>query len=165
MKNHPHPPPENTQTKTRHVADVLNDLLADEFVLYVKTLSFHWNVRGMQFHTLHPYFEQVYEEQFDAIDDLAERVRTAGGAATGTMKSFLEAATLKEQPEPPGDAREMIAQLLADYNEVLDALKEAIGEMGTRYDDPGTANFLTGLLEKQEKTAWTLRTHLDSDLR
>ena len=43
-------------------AERLNLLLADEFVLYTKTLNFHWNIEGMQFHDLHKFLEDQYED-------------------------------------------------------------------------------------------------------
>src|SRR3954469_2583723 len=77
-------PPEpiaKSGTEEAGVAALLNTILADEFVLYAEMLNYHWNVRGMQFHSLHPFLEQLYKEQFEAVDDLAERVRTVGGTA------------------------------------------------------------------------------------
>jgi DNA-binding ferritin-like protein len=92
-------PPEpiaESGTEEAGVASLLNTILADEFVLYAKMLNYHWNVRGMQFHSLHPFLEQLYKEQFRAVDDLAERVRTVGGTALGSLQGFLQQARLKE---------------------------------------------------------------------
>ncbi|MBV8878990.1 MAG: DNA starvation/stationary phase protection protein [Planctomycetaceae bacterium] len=146
------------------VGVLLNELLADEFVVYVKTLNYHWNLRGMQFHSLHPFLEKIYQEQFEAVDDLAERVRTVGGIALGSMDELLRNARLKEQTGFPPDPRAMISNLLLDYESILVSLRTGIAETAGPFDDPGTCNFLTGLLERQEKTAWMLRTHLDKDL-
>src|SRR5688572_10928476 len=96
------------------VADWLNRLLADEFILYTKTLNDHWNVRGMQFSSLHEFFETLYEESQKISDDVAERVRTVGGVALGTMGEFLKQARLKEQAGSPPDPRGMIENLKAD---------------------------------------------------
>lgn len=143
---------------------LLNELLSDEFILYVKTLNYHWNIRGMQFHTLHPFLEKIYEQQFQAVDDLAERVRTVGGTAIGSMGEMLRNGHLKEQEGFPPDPRGMISNLLLDYESILTSLRTALAEVEESLDDPGTCNFLGGLLERQEKTTWMLRTHLDKDL-
>lgn len=144
-------------------ADWLNRLLADEFILYTKTLNNHWNVRGMQFSSLHEFFEVLYEKQQDYADDVAERVRAAGGIALGTMEDFLKHTHLEEQTGFPPDPRSMISNLLADHERIMAYLKEGI-ELAEKRDDPGSENFLTDLLMKHEKVAWMLRTHLDKDL-
>jgi starvation-inducible DNA-binding protein len=146
------------------VAGVLNALLADEFVLYTKTLNCHWNVRGMQFHSLHAFFEKLYLEQLQAADDVAERIRTVGGTALGSMTEFLKSARLKELTGPPPDPRSMIISLVADYESILGFLRDGIEAMEQEFNDPGTCNFLTELLEQHEKAAWMLRVHLDKDL-
>ena len=156
----PQPPPAGKSD----VADWLNRLLADEFVLYTKTLNDHWNVRGMQFSSLHEFFEMLYQASLPMIDDVAERVRTVGGTALGTMEEFLKHTRLEEQAGPPPDPRGMIGNLRADHETIIDTLREGIDAMEERFDDPGTCNFLTGLLEKHEKLAWMLRTHLEKDL-
>jgi len=159
-------PPEpiaESGTEEAGVAALLNTILADEFVLYAKMLNYHWNVRGMQFHSLHPFLEQLYQEQFRAVDDLAERVRTVGGTALGSLEGFLRQARLKEQDGSPPDPRAMISNLLRDLEMILESQRSAIEQMEEPFNDPGTCNMLQTLLERQEKTAWMLRTHLDMD--
>lgn len=146
------------------VAELLNALLADEFVLYVKTLNYHWNIRGMQFHSLHPFLEKIYQDQFSVVDDLAERVRTVGGTALGSMEDFVKFAHVREQQGFPPDPRAMFDNLVQDYDSILMSLRSAIDKMEEPFNDPGTCNLLESLLERQEKTAWMLRTHLDKDL-
>lgn len=145
------------------MAQWLNRLLADEFMLYTKTLNCHWNVRGMQFSSLHEFFEVLYKKQQDYADDVAERVRAQGGIALGTMEDFLKHTHLEEQTGFPPDPRGMISNLLADHERILGYLKEGV-DLAEKRDDPGTENFLADLLMKHEKVAWMLRTHLDKDL-
>ena len=143
---------------------MLNAILADEFVLYVRTLNCHWNVRGMQFHSLHAFFEELYKESAKIIDDLAERVRTVGGTAMATMEEYLANSRLKEQVGLPGDPRKMIADLAAGHETVVKHLRGAFHAVEEKFDDPSTSNFLADLLEKHEKMTWMLRTHLDREL-
>ena len=142
------------------VTALLARLLADEHVLYVKTRNFHWNVTGLHFGSLHALFEKQYDELAETIDEVAERLRSLGGIAPGSMKEFLELARLGEQPGARLAAEKMIAALLSDHEAVIQTLRsdvEAAGKAG----DEGTADFLTGLLEAHEKTAWMLRAHLE----
>lgn len=144
---------------------LLNALLADEFVLYVRTLNCHWNVRGMQFHSLHAFFEKLYRQQAEAIDDIAEKVRSLGGFAMATLEEYLGNTRLREKPgEPPPDPRVMISTLAADYETILKQIRGAIRTVKEKYDDPSTDNFLCGLLEEHEKTLWMLQAHLDREL-
>jgi starvation-inducible DNA-binding protein len=141
------------------VLAVLGRLLADEHVLYVKTRNFHWNVTGLDFGSLHALFEKQYDELSETIDEIAERIRSLGGVAPGSMKEFLKLARLEEQPGDSLAAEKMIAALLSDYETVIRALRadiEIVGKAG----DAGTDDFLTGILEAHEKTAWMLRAHL-----
>ena len=39
------------------VANLMANLLADTYSLYLKTHNFHWNVTGPMFNTLHLMFE------------------------------------------------------------------------------------------------------------
>jgi len=143
---------------------LLNGLLADEFVTYVRTLNWHWNVRGMQFHSLHAFFERLYEEQAKRIDDIAEKVRSLGGFATATMEEYLGNSRLTEKIGEPPDPRVMISSLAADHETIIKRIREILGTVGNKFDDPSTDNFLCGLLEKHEKTLWMLQAHLDREL-
>lgn len=139
------------------VVDILNCLLSDEYVLYTKTRNYHWNVTGPQFNDLHKFFESQYEELDEFVDDVAERARQLGGRAFGSLAEFAKTARLTEQPGVVPPAREMLTTLLVDHEAVIRALRSDIGPVTDRYKDVGTADFLTGLLEKHEKMAWMLR--------
>lgn len=138
---------------------LLRRLLANESVLLAKTRNYHWNVVSSDFGALHKLFDEQYEALSEAADEVAERIRSLGEFAPGTLAEFLEEATLKEQPgDYPKDAR-MIANLLADHEQVVRELRKDVDE-ASRLGDAGTGDFLTGLMEEHEKTAWMLRAHL-----
>jgi hypothetical protein len=69
------------------VAHALSRLLADTYGLYLKTHNFHWNVEGPMFNTLHQMFMVQYTELWNALDEIAERIRSLGYPAPGTYKS------------------------------------------------------------------------------
>ena len=139
------------------VISILNTLLADEYLLYTKTRNYHWNVVGPQFNDLHKFFESQYEELDDVVDDVAERARALGGHAQGTLAEFTKRARLKEQPGQYPDAKEMLAQLLADHETVIRHLRDDAEVTMVKHEDAGTNDFLIGLMEKHEKMAWMLR--------
>src|SRR5690348_18507691 len=87
-----------SEENSTKVAEALNQVLADEFVLYTKTLKFHWNIEGRDFHALHLFLDDQYHQLQIIIDAVAERIRKVGHFSTGSMKEFLAAASLKEHP-------------------------------------------------------------------
>lgn len=148
-------------TKSREtVLALLGRLLADEHVLYLKTRNFHWNVTGPYFGPLHALFESQYTALAETIDEIAERIRSLGGVAPGSMKEFLKLARLDEQPGGKLDSEKMLAALLTDHEAVIRTLRTDIA-VADKAGDSGTNDFLVGLLEAHEKTAWMLRSHLE----
>jgi starvation-inducible DNA-binding protein len=152
------------EARRSEMAGLLNALLADEVLLTVKTLNYHWNVRGMQFHSLHAFLEEHYRTLLGIADDVAERIRTIGHRPLGSMAEFLKAGRLREHAGEPPDPKRMLSDLAADHAEILERLRQDVDVVEDRYDDAGTCNFLTDLLEKQEKLAWMVRTHLELDV-
>src|SRR3989442_8347867 len=107
------------------VVEILNTLLADEYLLYTKTRNYHWNVTGPQFNDLHKFFEAQYEELNEFVDEVAERARQLGGRAYGTLAEFVKVARLTEAPEAGPAARDMISTLLADHEAGIRSLRAA----------------------------------------
>jgi starvation-inducible DNA-binding protein len=149
--------PDDNRQKT---VEILNTLLAVEFLLYTKSRNYLWNVTGPQFNDLHKFFESLYEALDEVIDEVAERTRALDGRAFGTLEEFKTKARLGEKPGAVPSARDMLASLLADHEAIIRTLRADIDTVNDRYRDVGTADFLTGLLEKHEKTAWMLRSFL-----
>jgi starvation-inducible DNA-binding protein len=144
------------------VVSILNTLLADEFLLYTKTRNYHWNVTGLQFNDLHKFFEAQYEQLDETVDEVAERARALGGRAAGSLDEFKKLARLGEDVagKTPA-ARDMLANLLADHEALTRSLRADVDTVTDKYKDTGTADFLTGLLEQHEKSAWMLRSFLE----
>lgn len=145
-----------TNTTQTQVATMVNQLLADEFVIYVKTLNFHWNVVGSDFFALHAFFQKQYEELLDMVDEVAERVRVFGVQSLGSCAEFVRHATIHESVGQKLAAADMLAQLCSDHEVIIQALRKAVTKTADLGDE-GTSNFLTDLMEKHEKMAWMLR--------
>lgn len=143
------------------VLAMLNRLLADEHVLYMRLRNYHWNLVGMSFGPLHELFQQQYETLATEIDDIAERIRMIGGIAPGTLTEMLKLATLSERPGDLPDDRTMVAHLVADHEAIIRHLRQDLRAADEQYDDMGTSDFLTGLMERHEKQAWLLRAHIE----
>ncbi|MBL7056202.1 DNA starvation/stationary phase protection protein [Candidatus Woesearchaeota archaeon] len=138
------------------VGDILQKVLSNQHVLYQKLRNFHWNVTGKEFIELHKFFEDSYNSLSDDIDVVAERIRSLGLNAKGTMAEYLELADLKESPGKYPDAGSMTKELLNNNELLIVQLRESsnlCGDLG----DSGNEDVLIGLMENHEKQAWMLR--------
>lgn len=148
-----------SEENRRKVADVLNTLLADETVLYIKTRNYHWNVTGSHFFGLHSLFESQYEELAVMIDDIAERVRQLGHFAMGTMTDYLKLTRLLETSHGDLTDNAMLKNLVNDHETLIRVLREDVPK-SEDYRDVVSADFITGLAEKHEKMVWMLRSSI-----
>ncbi len=149
-----------TKDHLASLVQILNSLLADEYVLYTKTRNFHWNVTGINFQELHKFFEAQYDELNIMIDDFAERVRALGGVASGSLAEFIKNARLPEVKGELLDATTMISMLLDDHEAMIRQLRIDVEISSNQNKDAGTSDFLTGIMEQHEKIAWMLRSLL-----
>lgn len=141
------------------ISDGLSRLLADSYTLYLTTHNFHWNVTGPMFQTLHLMFETQYTELAQAVDLIAERIRSLGFSAPGTYRDFMRLTSIKE-PEGVPDAKEMI-QKLVEGQEAVVRTARSVFPIADEAHDEATADLLTQRLQIHEKTAWMLRSLLD----
>lgn len=143
----------------KKIADGLSRLLADSYVVYLKTHNFHWNVTGPMFQTLHILFMTQYTEQWNALDMIAERIRALGYPAPGSYKRFVELSSIPEEDGVP-KAKDMIRQLVAGQEAVARTAREVFKIVEKANDQP-TADLLTQRMEVHEKNAWMLRSLLE----
>lgn len=140
------------------VVQVLSTVLADTYVIYVKTQNFHWNVEDKRFHSLHEFFEEHYTTLAEAVDEIAERIRMVGSKSPGSLSEFLRLTRLQEAKGVySGD--QMIKELLKDHESLIANLKKHIQEV-QKAGDEGTADLLIQRLRAHEKMAWMLKAHL-----
>ncbi len=142
------------------IADGLARLLADTYTLYLKTHNFHWNVTGPMFQTLHLMFETQYTELALAVDGIAERIRALGYPAPGTYAVYSKLSSIKEEQGVP-KADQMI-RLLVEGQEAVVRTARSIFPAAEKADDEPTADLLTQRMQIHEKTAWMLRSLLET---
>ena len=149
------------EKNSAQVVKILSRVLADEYVLYTKTRGYHWNVTGMQFNDFHKFFEAQYTVLEGIVDDVAERARTIGGHALGSLQEMLDNKTLEEDTTKATKAQHMVRSLLHDHESIIKKLRKDLKACDEKYNDMGTSDYLTGLMETHEKMAWMLRSHLE----
>ena len=140
------------------IAEGLSRLLADTYGLYLKTHSFHWNVEGPMFNTLHLMFMEQYTELWNALDLIAERIRSLGYPAPGTYGEFQRLSKLEDTAGAP-EAMEMVRLLVRGHETVARTAREVF-KAADKGGDESTAELLTLRLQVDVKTAWMLRSLL-----
>ena len=140
------------------IAHGLSRMLADTYLLYLKTHNFHWNVEGPMFQTLHTMFMEQYTEAWNAIDPIAERIRALGTYAPGTYKEYLRLGSIKETDGVP-KAGKMIELLIASQEAVVRTARQVLPLAESASDQP-TLDLLTRRMDVHEKNAWMLRSLL-----
>lgn len=144
----------------KEMAQGLSTLLADSYMLYIKTHNFHWNVEGPMFNTLHLMFMDQYTELWNALDLIAERIRALGEYAPGSYKQFASLTSIKESEKVP-KATKMIEELLAGHEIVIQTARKLFPLAEEQHDEV-SCDLLTQRLQIHEKTAWMLRSLLAS---
>lgn len=142
------------------VAESLSHLLADSYTLYLQTHNFHWNVKGPRFRELHLLFEEQYTELAVAVDDIAERIRSLGAPAPGTYAEFAQLSNIKEV-QGAVSADEMVRILTESHEQVVRTCRQALGT-AQEADDESSAALISDRMREHEKTAWMLRSLIDS---
>ena len=141
----------------KKVSESLMVVLADAFTLYLKTHNFHWNITGPMFNSLHVMFETQYNEQWLALDEIAERIRALGYNVPASYGEFGKMTSIKDGVKVEHtDWREMVKQLTLGNEAVCRTARKSLEIADKAGDDP-TVDMLTQRLKVHEKNAWMLR--------
>ncbi len=148
-----------TDKQREEIARALGVLLADSYMLYLKTHNYHWNVTGMNFQPLHEMFEEQYTELAEAIDTIAEQIRSLGHFAPGSFKEFSKMTTITEEEGLPDD-RTMIKRLQEANEAVIRTARKALPACEEAGDE-ASLDLVTERIRTHSKVAWMLRSHLE----
>jgi len=150
-----------TEQDRSAIVQGLSHLLADTYTLYLTTHNFHWNVTGPMFNSLHNMFMLQYTELWNAVDPVAERIRSLGHAAPGSYAQFGQLTSLPDAPATPPKAMEMIAILAQGHEAVARTARGLYPAVEKAHDEP-TADLLTQRIGVHEQAAWMLRALLEA---
>ena len=145
--------------KRKAVAMGLAKLLADTYTLYLKTHNYHWNVTGPHFNQLHAMFMEHYTEMWNAVDDIAERIRALGEFAPGSYRQFAALSTIKEEEGVP-KWQDMVKNLVAGHESVIRTAREVLPTAQDSGDE-SSVSLISDRMRIHEKTAWMLRSLLE----
>ncbi|NCT84404.1 MAG: DNA starvation/stationary phase protection protein [Comamonadaceae bacterium] len=142
------------------IAAGLSKLLAETYTLYLTTHNFHWNVTGPMFNSLHAMFMAQYTELWNAVDPIAERIRSLGFPAPGSYAQFAKLSGLPDAPATPPKAMKMVEVLMQGHEAVARTARALFPLVDKAGDEP-SADLLTQRLTVHEQTAWMLRSLLE----
>lgn len=131
---------------------------ATEFSFYLKAHEFHWNVEGIHFQEYHALFETIYTEVYGVIDEFAEKIRTLGAYAPGSLSKLSMLSRVDDESSVP-DTGTMVAMLLEDSDKCC-ALFKIVYDVAEREGEHGFSNFLAERMDAHRKHSWMLRSSL-----
>jgi len=137
------------------IAEALNGLVADSYVLYTKTKNFHWHVSGPHFRDYHLLFDEQAIEIFATVDDLAERVRKLGAKTVHSIGEIARLSTIKDNDKDYVAPADMLVELMNDNKTVIKRMRAA-HEIADKHEDVATASILENFIDQAEKRNWFL---------
>jgi starvation-inducible DNA-binding protein len=152
------PKKKNTSQKPDPVVSALRQVVADSYAIIGQTHICHWNVRGPNFFSLHTAFEEQYTELFEAVDEIAERIRALGALAPGGLGNLAKMAGIKEVAEDT-TATKMVEHLIAANKTLVDDLVKA-RDAAAKFEDNETEDLMIARIQVHEKTIWMLESFL-----
>lgn len=144
--------------KSKILAEKLNELLADYSIFYQNVRGYHWNIKGEKFFELHDKFQELYEDLFVKIDEVAERIRTLGHTPNHMFSIYMQDAKVKESTEV-ADGIKDVKDILESVNIII-ILQREILELSADADDEGTNALMSDYIREQEKLVWMYSAYL-----
>jgi starvation-inducible DNA-binding protein len=141
--------------QVKNLSSVLNALLADVFVLYIKTKNFHWHMSGPHFRDYHLLLDQQGEQLFAITDDIAERVRKIGGATIRSIGHIAKLQRIGDNDQEFVPARDMLLELHGDNKALVESLRAA-HEVAAKANDYATTSLIEVWIDEAERRAWFL---------
>jgi starvation-inducible DNA-binding protein len=141
--------------QVKNLSSVLNAILADVFVLYLKTKNFHWHMSGPHFRDYHLLLDEQATQIFEISDDIAERVRKIGGTTVRSIGHIARLQRLTDNDQEFVPARDMLLELHGDNKALVESLRAA-HEVASKADDYATTSLIEVWIDEAERRAWFL---------
>lgn len=137
---------------------ILNQALADLSDLRSQVKQAHWNLKGLQFISVHELLDTFAEALDGHTDTIAERATALGGYATGTVRMAAANSKLPEMDVEITSVTEYLSALADRYGVAANSIRKAIAD--TQDDDADTADIFTEVSRDLDKTLWFIEAHL-----
>lgn len=139
--------------------NALNVYLANQQVNYFKTLSMHWFIKGKSFFVLHKKLEDMYLQDEEIVDSVAERILALGGYPNANMKGALELATISERENAPINDEEVAHELVENLKWWIEESKKIV-KLAEEADDGATQDQFNEYIANYQKDLWMLSSYL-----
>lgn len=136
----------------------LQKAVANTYALTALTQNAHWNVVGRDFFQLHLAFGAQYEDLFDTIDLLAERIRALGGFVKADL-SYLNTLAGMPSLDAPFEATNAVNVLISAHDKNIRDLK-ALCATARAAGDSTTENMILSIIEAEDKRQWQLKSYV-----
>ncbi len=146
------------EAQCKIITEKLQILLANYSLFYQNTRGAHWNIKGDQFFTLHPKFEELYSNLVLKIDEIAERILTLGATPNHNFSDYLNLSTITESKEV-SDATKCVENILNSFKIVIGLQREILGITDDAGDE-GTNSMMSDYIAEQEKEVWMYNAYL-----
>lgn len=138
--------------KANELAGKLNNLLANYSIFYQNTRGYHWNIKGEKFFELHLKFEELYNDLFVKIDEVAERILTLGHSPAHNFSDYMNVSQIKESKNVT-DGKMAVEQVLVSFKTIIMIQREIL-DLAAEANDEGTNALMSDYIREQEKTVW-----------
>lgn len=138
---------------------LLNATLADLTNLALATKNAHWNVKGMQFISLHKLFDEFYTQALEHIDTIAERITALGGTAYGTLQAAHDCTAIGSYPLDIFSGEEHLQTLSKFVSQVGTTIRHNM-QRASDLGDWDTADIFTKISQDLDKRLWFIQAHL-----
>ena len=133
--------------------------LANTFVMYFKSHSYHWNVEGFAFGPYHEFFGGIYDDLYGAVDPLAEHLRKLDGYAPVSLMELYNYKTITEDSVKPENIHAMLYNLQQDNTAVYNTLS-TVFDLATDAKVQGLANYIADRMDAHKKIEWQIKSSL-----
>lgn len=137
----------------------LKIVLANTYVLLLKTQNYHWNVTGPNFQSLHLMFEAQYNDLFQAVDLIAERIRALGEFVPASFDEYQKITNITECNSNV-NAQYMVKDIANDQEKMISSLTNVLKE-SQKTGDEVTLSMMADRIEIHQKNAWMLRSSIE----
>jgi len=144
--------------KSKKLSEKLNELLADYSIFYQNIRGYHWNIKGDKFFELHDKFQELYEDLFVKIDEVAERIQTLGNTPDHQFSKYLKDAKVEESTEVADGVKDVKDTL--ESLQIIITLQREILDLSADAEDEGTNALMSDYIREQEKLVWMYSAYL-----
>ncbi len=145
--------------KAKHLAEKLNELLANYSIFYQNTRGYHWNIKGEKFFELHLKFEELYNDLILKIDEVAERILTLGHTPKHNYTDYRTSSKIKESAQV-SDGLKAVGDILTSFQTIIILQRELL-TISSGAGDEGTNALMSDYVRQQEKLVWMYSSFLN----